>query len=475
MLPYLDPLFMSELSQPDKWALVLAGIEYPAVRNVLKSCAQRYPASFSESFELEKSLTEIKQATDDEIEALALWVVSNGTHKMVELVFSEYLDPNLRIGWTSLLLKANLATAVALLDAGARPDHSMYSTMDYVSDKRACMRYIETATCYDKDLAYSHLIDKLIANQFTVFSHPPYSLDLYLGPELLSAVLCGNLHLVKKLIGHGASLAYEKNCYTPLKFAVLLGLVNIVATLLQAGSQAVQPPFDGLKILEVSAKCLNKKHPRLIPLCLRRFCPGEWILSHEQDDLYFQCHYWYIMNFFNGDRWIKLESDQAINKMLTRAFGHPQPTKIDQERSRPRLLEFGHWSLQWITSATLSLASPSEDTLMRTRPSDALRSPFNASHTALPTILAKLEHLGKLTSPPILAPGQSLIGFRRVTYWEIYQNKGRYTVLISILFHLSCMLFLSIYETLIWTSNIPRPPRFLVVLILLSAAAWVFI
>lgn len=344
VLPWLDSFAVSELTTQDKWALVTAGVECPTIKKFLNACAGGYPASFAKSYEIQQQLIEIKQATAGQKRSFACWVVTNGSRRMVELIFLRSIDPTLSLGGMSLVHYALSQpwNADALLDAGARPCNTRNSELPggfWFSDRMVCNRLIPFLSVITETKSWLPLIDKLIDKGYTHSGHPPWSLDLYLAPEVFNAVLCGNQLALQKLISRGASLTYEAMCYTSLDMAVLLGLVNIVQTLLKAGSQADKSSFDGRKILKVSHECLKEEHPRKIPFCLNEWGPDVWTIHYKKETYNPDARgssYWdhHIQNYLSGDPWIQLEADRAINSMLIEAFGHLRSDQRTQKYPR---------------------------------------------------------------------------------------------------------------------------------------------
>lgn len=123
----------------------------------------------------------------------------------------------------------------------------------------------------------TELYRKLVFKGLGSFTLPPYSRTMYLGPEMIYAVFCGNIHEswfhrigVAELLSLGASLDYvgpEKASkqISVLEWAVELGYERIVKLLVEAESNFEDYEASLRQALCRADECLSRSHPRKWP------------------------------------------------------------------------------------------------------------------------------------------------------------------------------------------------------------------
>ena len=330
ILPLLDSTCFSDWSREDRWALLSAGLHYPAIEDFFNSHHVVFDGW------AKQQLFEIGQLKRKENQKCGFWFASYGSRQAVKVVFTECIHVNScsanRSYVAAAARSANLEAIEELLKAGAESHHI---DRGFSSDSSALGSLIASrATWIADEQPWLPIIDSLINRGFTVHGCPPYSPGKSLEDEVLLAVVLNKLGPFQKLLNHSASFLDGYLALLSLEIAILLGRIQMVQSLLVALKPRLRAPYR-LQVWRLSRGYLENTHLREIHIPYELLNKENRLHSQETfglDGREKRSSWLSSYPRFLTEDGIDLATDQAINSMLTQAFG-PNLTENDTEEA----------------------------------------------------------------------------------------------------------------------------------------------
>lgn len=317
----LDPFDINNLQRIDRWwfsALIYDDPKFGQRLHMHLASFYSYGSSIPKdlSFFVHYTVTirEVLCASPDERKKFLLWICAFGTIKMllpftsagIDWIEEVDKDNTLKVFLCNASIAHNRQVVQELLAAGAKADNQTLSA--FLSRQIAADDdfYIDalinsTLPLAPKDeenpnsnlLAYidrykdrrpsnklsnfepnPNIIQRLLNSGHGCFSHPPYSRDQYLGPELLYTVVCNQFAQTQLLIRLDPSLDYAgppgiTNRSTALEWALHLGYPHLLGLLTRGAGRLSQDPRSTLfSALGMAQANLEAPHPRPYPASL---------------------------------------------------------------------------------------------------------------------------------------------------------------------------------------------------------------
>lgn len=318
---YLDPFDVNDLENIDHWwfsALIHDDPQFG--RRLHTQLASFYSQSFSGSKDLyffedyAVTVEEVLCAAPEVRNKFLLWICAFGTINMLLPFTSTGLnwieESDKKSTLNVLLCNASIAhnrrVFQELLDAGAKADHQtlsaflsrgifadddfyidalVHSTLpiapkDQEDPNSNLLAYVDRykVRSTSDDANYiepnPYIIQQLLISGHACFSHPPYSRDDYLGPELLYTVVCNQFAQTELLIQLDPSFDYAgppgiTNRSTALEWALHLGYPQLLGLLARsAGSLSKDARSSLVSALSITLANLEAPHPRPYPASL---------------------------------------------------------------------------------------------------------------------------------------------------------------------------------------------------------------
>lgn len=318
---HLDPFDINNLQSVDRWwfsALIYDDPQFGKRLQMHLASFYSQDLSSAEDFSgfenYNVTVQEVLCAAPEERKKFLLWVCSFGTINMLLPFTSAGIDwieePDKGCTLNVFLCNASIAhnrrVFQELLAAGAKADHQTLSAflsrqistdddfyIDALVDSTLPFALGEQENPNSNLLAYidrykdcsrsdnqdcsepnPYIIQRLLNTGHASFSHPPFSRDHYLGPELLYTVVCNQFAQTQMLVRLDPSLDYSgppgiTHRSTALEWALHLGYPHIVGPLTRSSGRLCKDARSNLlSVLGAAQANLEAPHPRLYPASL---------------------------------------------------------------------------------------------------------------------------------------------------------------------------------------------------------------